>query len=488
VHMRYEFPNIDELFLWRGNLYVTDLLDVLIIAILIYTLFLFLRRTRTYTVFLGIAFAAFLYLLSSSLNLYLTFMVLRYFVGVSLVVFVIIFQNDIRKYFEFLGLIGTRQIKSKRLSARSPTTADIIQSCVKMAQSKIGALIVLTGRDNIDTLIEGGVALDGVISEDVLLSIFDPHSDGHDGAVIIRNNRISFFGAHLPLSTNFKEVGKHGTRHSAALGVTEQSDALAIVCSEEKGKISVCIDGRLKTLNQFADLEKELEKYIKDKFSGYEPNKISYAIKDNFALKVGAVTAAVLIWFFTAYHAGIVEKSFTVPVNLTDVPKDVIVENYNPQEVTVTVSGRGESIFSQVTDENFTINYDASGLVDGINKATLTPKTITTPPNLTIISYEPDSILFTAKKYYSAKIPISPKVKGILEKKLVVDSVIVTPETIELMIPEGTEAPKEIATEVVDISNQTESVIFPVKLIIPEELKPSNNNTTVNVAINIKTE
>src|SRR3989344_4180006 len=272
------FSNLNSLFQLRLNLYLTDFLDILIIALFIYSLFIFFRHTRTYMVFLGLAIAVSLYVIAGTFNLYLTSLTLKYFAGASVIVFAIIFQSEIRKYFEILGLLGTRQIRAGALASKSPTTSEIIQSCVRMAQSKVGALIVIQGRDNLDPFLEGGVTLDGAISEEVIMSIFDPHSEGHDGALIISNNRISKFGTHLPLSTNFKEIGKRGTRHSAALGLSESTDALCIICSEEKGKISICKDGKIKTLDELSDLEKEFEKFIKFKFSYRKGNVIAYIL------------------------------------------------------------------------------------------------------------------------------------------------------------------------------------------------------------------
>ena len=144
------FSFLNNLVKLKGNLYITDFFDILIIALLIYSLFLFLRNTKTLMVFLGLAIAGLLYLFAKSFNLYVTLLALRYFIGVSVLIFVIIFQNEIRRYFEFLGLIGSRQLKVLPLATRSPTTSEIIQACVKMAQAKIGVLIVVQGKDSLD--------------------------------------------------------------------------------------------------------------------------------------------------------------------------------------------------------------------------------------------------------------------------------------------------------------------------------------------------
>jgi diadenylate cyclase len=273
----------------------SSLLDTLVIALFAYSILVFLRQTRSYMVFLGLAITLGLYIVARYLNLELTLLALQYFVGAAAIIFAIIFQSEIRKYFELLGLVGSRQLRVRKLTPKSPSLSEIVQSSVKMAQDKTGALIVICGEDNLDLYTEGGTDLDGVISEEVILSIFDHHSEGHDGALVIRNNRISKFGTHLPLSSNFKELGKHGTRHSAALGLTELTDALCIVVSEEKGSISIARDGRLKTLDEYADLEKETDKYAKSKFASSKRNISDYVVRHNFWLKIASILFAVAV-------------------------------------------------------------------------------------------------------------------------------------------------------------------------------------------------
>ncbi|MFC1722383.1 diadenylate cyclase [Patescibacteria group bacterium] len=480
------FQGLYDPILQKWNFYFTDIFDILLVALLIYTFFVFIRKTRTYTVFLGLTFAATLYFVAKTFNLYLTFITLKYFVGVSFIVFVIIFQSEIRKYFEFLGLIGSRQIKVGPLAARSPSTTDIIQSCVQMAQTKTGAIIVIQGRDNIEHIIDGGTPIDAVISEEIIMSIFDPHSDGHDGAVIIRNNRISKFKVQLPLSTNFKELGKRGTRHSSALGLSEIADVLCIVVSEEKGKISICKDGKLKTLSKFYDLEKELDKYIKEKFATKANNTIEHIFRHNFWLKLGAFIIAMVLWFFTAYQAGIVEKSFEIPINIEKLPKDVVVENYNPKEIKITVSGRGDATFANLSEEDFKIIYDATYLKNGVSKEPLVIKNIVLPSNLNLISFDPESFLITAKKYVMAEIPVTAKVKGNLGKNYELKKIEVTPDIVEIWIPEDEDIPTELVTETIDVSDQTESIIIPAKVSIPEDFRFVNGDEFINVALTIE--
>lgn len=277
--------------------YYANALDILSIALLIYSLLLFIKHTRSFTVFFGLAITIGMYILARAMDLKLTLLALQYFVGISVVIFVVVFQTELRKYFELLGLIGSRQINVGKLPKKSPELGSLVRSCIEMAKNRCGALIVVSGKDLVDDFIDGGIDLDGVISDEIILSIFHPDSDGHDGALIITNNRIAKFGAHLPLSVNFKELGKHGTRHSAGLGLSENIDALCIVVSEEKGTISVCREGKLKTLEDPALLEKELDKFLKVKYPKRTEDGILHIFKHNLHLKLSAIVLALVFWF-----------------------------------------------------------------------------------------------------------------------------------------------------------------------------------------------
>src|SRR5262249_3136950 len=140
-----------------------------------------------------------------------------------------------------------------------PDVIDILTTSVaKLVLDKTGALIVLHGRDPLHRHVDGGWDLDGALSQPLLDSIFDPHSLGHDGAVLVQRGRLARFGCHLPLS---KQLSDLGTRHAAALGVTERTDALCIVVSEQRGTITVSRNGELETLPDSRVLQQRLEAF-----------------------------------------------------------------------------------------------------------------------------------------------------------------------------------------------------------------------------------
>ena len=222
---------------------LSGLLDILIVTLVIYTFLVVLKRTRrSGLIFTGIVIVGAIYLLARKLNLLLTVALLQGFFAVILVALIVIFQEDLRFFFERMAALwlerGLPGYKRRRTRLPRREVEILARTLGDLARGKIGALVVLRGKDSIARHLEGGEDVDGLISESLLKSIFDPHSLGHDGAVVIGAGRIEKLGCHLPLSTNFDRLPRSGTRHAAALGISERSDALCLVVSEEQGTIS----------------------------------------------------------------------------------------------------------------------------------------------------------------------------------------------------------------------------------------------------------
>src|SRR5262245_61499103 len=227
------------------DLRIRDALDVLIVAAIVFAGIVWLRRSRARFAALGIAFTALLYLIVSRLEFQLTAWILQGFLAIVVFVTVIVFQEDLRRLFERIAMLGL----GRRSPAPPPDAVDAIaRSLARLAARRTGALVVLPGREPLDRHLEGGVELDGRVSEPLIQSLFDTSSPGHDGALVVRGDRIERFAVHLPLSTDREQLDGVGTRHAAALGLAERCDALCIVVSEERGAISVARDGELRVL------------------------------------------------------------------------------------------------------------------------------------------------------------------------------------------------------------------------------------------------
>ena len=233
------------------SVHITDIIDIIIVAIVIYTVIHWIKETRAWSLFRGLMVIALFSLLSYNLHFYtITWIIERTF-SVGVIAVIIIFQPELRKALEQIGASGfssvTGLLQTKSSDDRlSPQDAnEIAEACVKMAEVKTGALIVIERNVSMGDIVSAsGVAVDAVISSQLLINIFEDKTPLHDGAVIIRDNRVAAASCILPVTQS--EIGQElGTRHRAAVGASEVSDAFIIVVSEETGKISIAVDGNL---------------------------------------------------------------------------------------------------------------------------------------------------------------------------------------------------------------------------------------------------
>jgi diadenylate cyclase len=223
------------------RLTVTGVVDILAVAILIYELLLIVRGTRAAQILGGIGTLSLIYAVAVFARLEALRSLLAYLIPYLPIAIIVLFQSEIRRT---LARLGRKNLFSG--GYRRPQSTDELLLAIKvMAQEHCGALIILERDIGLRTFIESGVRLDSEISRDLLLSIFRPGTPLHDGAVIIRKDRISAAACFLPLSTNPSLSGKLGTRHRAALGITEETDCLSLIVSEETGWMSVAAFGEI---------------------------------------------------------------------------------------------------------------------------------------------------------------------------------------------------------------------------------------------------
>lgn len=285
------------------GLYAANIMDILIISFLIYAILMLFKKTRSFFVLIGVIMLAALFVFAKIFDLYLTFAVLQWFFGAFFILLVVLFQEELRRLFEMIAIYWQGIIKKGAGAAiKHHSFQPILHAVTNMAHQKIGALIVFEGKETIDRHLESrGVVLNGKISEQILESLFDPSSPGHDGAVIIKNNLIASFCSHLPLSSNVEEIGRYGTRHNAALGISERADALALVASEEKGTVSYALHGKLTTLNGLDELEKILESFFNENFPQEKKPAIIRWFKKNRKEKIIAFIISFILWFLIVY-------------------------------------------------------------------------------------------------------------------------------------------------------------------------------------------
>lgn len=220
----------------------TDIIDIILIAILVYYALSLLKGSRSMQMLIGILFLVAIYYVSQFLQLRSLHWILKNLFGYFVLTIIILFQQEVRMA---LANIGIPFFKRRRKS-KSDYLEDIILAVETLSSRKIGAIIIFERELGLKNYISTGVPIEASISYDLLLSIFVPQSPLHDGAVIIRGDKIAAAACYLPLTTAPHLAKELGTRHRAAIGITEETDAIAIVVSEETGTISFVAEGNIK--------------------------------------------------------------------------------------------------------------------------------------------------------------------------------------------------------------------------------------------------
>ena len=245
-----------------------DVLDILLVAILLFYIYKLLKGTVAINIFIGIIILYFVWKLTEFLNMFMLSSIFGGFMRVGIIALIVVFQPEIRK---FLLMIGTTNFSNKRSllkqlkflqSEISPeiNTESILKACTNLSKTKTGALIVIERTNSLDFLINTGDTINALINNVIIESIFFKNSPLHDGATIIRDNYIVATRVVLPISDNSKIPSRFGLRHRAALGISEKTDAVCLLVSEETGEISYIKDGEFVLYTTPEELNEKLKK------------------------------------------------------------------------------------------------------------------------------------------------------------------------------------------------------------------------------------
>jgi diadenylate cyclase len=240
---------------WRWR----DVLDILLVAILIYRVLMLFRGTRAVQITIGLAVLAGATMAARALELTSLGWLLDHFWSFWVVALIVVFQPELRRALAWIGQGSLLQRVLGDTTEGARVVHEVVRATESLAGRRIGALIVLERATGLRQYAELGVALDALVSADLLISVFLPYSPLHDGAVFIQGGRVVAAGCFLPLSRNIQAGRALGTRHRAALGIAEETDAIAIVASEETGRLSIAVAGRLEAVPDADALRVRLE-------------------------------------------------------------------------------------------------------------------------------------------------------------------------------------------------------------------------------------
>lgn len=466
-------------------------LDIVIVASLIYSVYIWLRGTRAFHILIGLAGFGLLYFLAQWSGLFLTSWLFQYLWAILFLLVIVIFQPEIRQLLEKASPLAILKLKGRTVP--QVVLAEVADVCFRLADQRIGALIVFPRATPVADMLQNGIPLDSLVSGELLLSIFHNTSPIHDGAVVVEKNRIVKAACYLPLSTREGLPPKYGTRHRAALGLTEQGDALCVVVSEERGVVSFVHGGEIETVIGMDQLQQRLEQFLLPQSTPSEKKWVRAHVFEllhrNLAAKFLALGLSCLLWVLLVgqqYY----ETFTTATLQYQNIPPELDIASAATRDTEVRVRVRGpRGSISTLRPDQIRVLLNLSSAHEGLNTIPLTEDNLRLPLGLAVTGIEPQAITIKFDKIVSRRFPVHFSYTGQLRQGLRLAHVAIQPETVELRGP-ATELDliKRVTIQPIDLGTVTDNQTIPRKLqIVPPQaysLKAPVPEVMVSISLN----
>ncbi|RLB89782.1 MAG: DisA protein, partial [Deltaproteobacteria bacterium] len=436
-----------------------DGLDILLNAYILFRLYVLFRGTNVIRALLTICVLWTVSQAAVSLGLIITNWAMQGIITVAALIVIIVFRNEIS------SVLQTKSLKSffwgiPRYQFNTPLNI-IIESVFELARKRIGALIVLPLKQGLDSVVQGGIPIRSKLSQEMLVSVFWPGSPLHDGAAIIQGEQITNAGMILPLSKSKNLPSFFGTRHRAASGLAELTDALVIVVSEERGEITLFKENQIHVIHNRLALGKLLQEDAGDSTSkGLRRQTIELAA-------AGLVCLVCFTGIWLSFSKGMETLATQeVPVEFINPDQKMEIISSSSSSVKLLISG-ARPLIKAIRPEQINIKLNLSQSVVGSNKLTITRKNILLPPGIRLKSIEPSELDITLDTLVEKELPIQPQWSGKLPTGLVMKNATATPATVRII--GGGLALRDIATiftEQISLDTLTESGTVSVVLVL----------------------
>ena len=455
---------IKHFFDWRA------LIDILLMAAGLYFLYRTLQRLGTWAIAAGILVAMLVYLVASLLDLKGIEWIFGNLSHVAVIALIIIFQPELRKIFERAASVR----RSRQIDSGDEFIVKMGDALWKLTEKRQGAIVVIPGREPIGEWLSGGYALDAKLSVPLIMSIFDPNSPGHDGAIVISQGKVARFGVRLPISQGASLSEEYGTRHHAGMGLAERCDALVFVVSEERGKITMFKDGKMFKVSNQDKLAASIKAHWRE--------STSYGIDlargapgwQKVAQMSASLVLAVFFWSTLIIAQGeMLEKVVTVPVEFTASPENLVLVGDKDKNVRLHLSGP-KSDLSAVNPSELSVKLDLSKAVAGKQSFVVTADNLRLPRNIDLLDAVPSSIDLTLAEIVEQEVYITPQLLGKLPGDLKIISMQIIPEKVKVLTPAAGKKDKPISVITTPIylgSIYSDTSVF-CKVIAPPAIQP----------------
>jgi len=379
-----------------------SVLDVLLVAYLFYQCSLWVRGSRALLAAVGLAVIGGIALLARWSGLILAGWLFQSLWAVIWLILIIVFQSELRQILERLSLLDF--IRGRRSTLHKETLAELTDAVFDLARDHIGALIVLPQRDPLDFYLRGGVPVDALMSREVLRALFQPPAPTHDGAVVLRTQRIDQAACFLPMTTATGLPATYGSRHRAALGLTERCDALCLLVSEERGTVALARQGKLTLFSDPFRLGQELERTTPEEVDETSRlNQTWHWMTYRLGAKALALGVALGLWMAVAGQQS-AEMALIVPVEYQRIATGVELRGEIPAEVTIRLRG-SQLALAALRASSLRLRVSLDHVRDGLNYVALTAHHLDLPPGVELTDMRPAFLAIEVRKKESVTAP-----------------------------------------------------------------------------------
>lgn len=445
------------------------LLDIALITAALFFLYRTLVRLGTWKIVLGILGAFVVFAIAKILNLEGIEWIFQNLSHVAVIALIVIFQPELRKLLEKLASLK----KSGRPLGNEDQNHLIAQSLLQLAAQRQGAILVYPGKEPIEEKLSGGYVLGAEPSLPLLLSLFDPNSPGHDGAVIVEDQRLSRFGVRLPMSQTARLSQEYGTRHHAAMGLAEQTDALVLVVSEERGAVSAFREGNMQRLSSLEEIVALLKAHTAEqKFLDIE----RLGLLDRRTILPLLASLAVAVIFSTTLitvNRQVVSKSLTLPVEYSTPGEGLMLVGDRAEEVRVQLAGPKSEIDSYLASQP-TVKLDLKEMVEGKQTILVSRDNLRLPAQVSLVESKPEQLMLNLAVMVKRSVKVVPQLVGILPEHLKIKQIKVVPNVVQVMIPPPKHGDKPLTLTTTPVYLNTveeENRVF-CKIIAPPSVQP----------------
>ncbi len=418
---------MNELMIFLSSIRWQDVVDIALAAYLLFRFYVLFTGTYVFRVITGLAILWLFQRITVFMGLIVSSWAIQGIMAVSAIIVIVVFKNEIR------SVLQAKNLKSILwgfpVKAEDTPIEMIVESVYELARARTGALIVFPGKEDLGEVVQSGIPWGGVVSKEMIKSIFWHDNPVHDGAAIIEGDRVKEVGGILPLSRRDDLPSYYGTRHRAAAGLAENTDALVIAVSEERGDVTIAKGSRVTVIKEKKKLADMLQEHV-----GVSKKQWSHLRKRNLELSTAGLISIVFIagvWFnFTSGMDTLI--TLEIPVEYTNRNPEMKIFDTSVNAVSLSLYGSG-TLMRSIRPEQVEVRLDLGKAIVGPNTFAITQGDITLPPGVSLKNVDPSTVEVTLDIPIKKLLPVQVDWIGRLSEHLILKAVKLEPKNVEVV-------------------------------------------------------